>query len=122
MKTYQDVLPGQNYGLSEKTILSIYQDHDNQIWIGTDGGGINLFDPATGKFHHILSTWEEKVASITGMDKDHLLVSLFSQGLFIFHKEPTDISRLSLSTTALMIFYAIGEKQSMYIKILLKPF
>ena len=22
-----------------------------------------------------------------GMDKDHLLVSLFSQGLFIFHKE-----------------------------------
>ena len=60
MKTYQDVLPGQNYGLSEKTILSIYQDHDNQIWIGTDGGGINLFDPATGKFHHILSTWEEK--------------------------------------------------------------
>ena len=87
MKTYQDVLPGQNYGLSEKTILSIYQDNDNQIWIGTDGGGINLFDPATGKFHHILSTWEEKVASITGMDKDHLLVSLFSQGLFIFHKE-----------------------------------
>ena len=87
MKTYQDVLPGQNYGLSEKTILSIYQDHDNQIWIGTDGGGINLFDPATGKFHHILSTWEEKVASITGMDKDHLLVSLFSQGLFVFHKE-----------------------------------
>ena len=87
MKTYQDVLPGQNYGLSEKTILSIYQDHDNQIWIGTDGGGINLFDPATGKFHHILSTWEEKVASITGMDKNHLLVSLFSQGLFVFHKE-----------------------------------
>ena len=87
MKTYQDVLPGQNYGLSEKTILSIYQDNDNQIWIGTDGGGINLFDPATGKFHHILSTWEEKVASITGMDKNHLLVSLFSQGLFVFHKE-----------------------------------
>ena len=87
MKTYQDVLPGQNYGLSEKTILSIYQDNDNQIWIGTNGGGINLFDPATGKFHHILSTWEEKVASITGMDKNHLLVSLFSQGLFVFHKE-----------------------------------
>ena len=87
MKTYQDVLPGQNYGLSEKTILSIYQDNDNQIWIGTDGGGINLFDPAIGKFHHILSTWEEKVASITGMDKKHLLVSLFSQGLFVFHKE-----------------------------------
>ena len=87
MKTYQDVLPGQNYGLSEKTILSIYQDSDNQIWIGTDGGGINRFNPATGKFHHILSTWEEKVASITDMDKDRLLISLFSKGLFVFHKK-----------------------------------
>ena len=64
MKTYQDVLPGQNYGLSEKTILSIYQDHDNQIWIGTDGGAstsstrppesfITYFLPGKkGGFHH----------------------------------------------------------------------
>lgn len=87
MKTYQDVLPGQNYGLSEKTILSIYQDSDAQIWLGTDGGGINHFNPATEKFHHILSTWEEKVASITGMDKDRLLISLFSKGLFVFDKK-----------------------------------
>lgn len=86
MKTYPDALPGQSYGLSEKTILSIYQGSDAQIWIGTDGGGINRFDPATGKFQHILSTWEDKVASITGMDRDHLLVSLFSKGLFTFHK------------------------------------
>ena len=122
MKTYQDVLPGQNYGLSEKTILSIYQDNDNQIWIGTDGGGINLFDPATGKFHHILSTWEEKVASITGMDKNIYWFRYSAKACLSFIKKPTDISHLSLSTTALMIFYVIGEKQSMYIKILLKPF
>lgn len=87
MKTYPDALPGQSYGLSEKTILSIYQDSDAQIWIGTDGGGINCFDPASRKFRHILSTWEDKVASITGMDKDHLLVSLFNKGLFLFNKK-----------------------------------
>lgn len=109
MKTYQDVLPGQNYGLSEKTILSIYQDNDNQIWIGTDGGGINLFDPATGKFHHILSTWEEKVASITGMDKNIYWFRYSAKACLSFIKKPTDISHLSLSTTALMIFYVIGK-------------
>ena len=96
MKTYQDALPGQNYGLSEKTILSIYQDSDAQIWIGTDGGGINRFDPATGKFHHVLSTWEDKVASITGMDKDHLMLSLFSKGLFIFNKKTNEYRPLTI--------------------------
>lgn len=87
MRTFADALPGQSYGLSEKTILSLYQDDDAQIWIGTDGGGINRLDPATGKFHHILSTWGEKAASITGMGPDHLLVSLFSKGLFVFDKQ-----------------------------------
>mgnify|MGYP000161112487 CR=1 FL=1 len=85
MKTYQDVLPGQNYGLSEKTILSIYQDNDNQIWIGTDGGGVNLFNPLTEKFTHYLSTWEDKVASICQFTPDKLLISLFSQGVFVFN-------------------------------------
>lgn len=90
MKTYLDALPGQDYGLSEKTILSIHQDSEAKIWIGTDGGGLNQFDPVTEKFHHSPSTWEDKVASITDMDKDHLLVSLFSKGLFIFNKKTAD--------------------------------
>ena len=122
MKTYQDVLPGQNYGLSEKTILSIYQDHDNQIWIGTDGGGINLFDPATGKFHHILLPGKKRWLPSPAWTKTICWFRYSAKACLSFIKKPTDISRLSLSTTALMIFYAIGEKQSMYIKILLKPF
>ena len=123
MVTYTDVVPGNDRGLSNNTILSLYQQSDDKIWIGTDGGGINLFDPATGKFHHILSTWEEKVASITGMDKDHLLVSLFSQGLFIFHKETHRYQPLVIINDSINdIFMPSGKKQSMYIKILLKPF
>ncbi len=27
-----------------------YEDHEGQIWIGTDGGGVNVFDPETGNF------------------------------------------------------------------------
>lgn len=85
MKVYADALPGVGYGLSEKVVLSIYQD-DNEIWVGTDGGGINCFNPATRKFRHILPTWGEKISSITGVDKQHLLVSSFSKGLFFFDK------------------------------------
>ena len=64
MKTYKDVLPGNDRGLSNSTVLSLFQESENRIWIGTDGGGINSFNPFTGKFAHYPSTWEDKVASI----------------------------------------------------------
>lgn len=87
MKTFSDALPGVEYGLSEKVILSIYQEDEDNIWIGTDGGGLNRFMPDTRKFSHILPTWGDKVASITGIDNRHLLVSLFSKGLFLYDKQ-----------------------------------
>lgn len=104
MKIYLDALPGKDYGLSDKIILSIYQDDNKNIWIGTDGGGINRFDPVTGKFHHILSTWGDKVASITGMDSDHLLVSLFSKGLFIFNKKTESYRPLTIVNDSINAF------------------
>ena len=87
MKIYSDALPGTEYGLSEKSILCIYQDEDDEIWIGTDGGGINSLHPGNKKFHHVMSTWGDKVSSITGVDKQRLLVSLFSKGLFFFDRK-----------------------------------
>ena len=38
MKIYSDALPGTEYGLSEKAVLSIYQGEEKDIWIGTDSG------------------------------------------------------------------------------------
>lgn len=85
MVTYTDVVPGNDRGLSNNTILSLYQQSDDKIWIGTDGGGVNLFNPLTEKFTHYLSTWEDKVASICQFTPGKLLISLFSQGVFVFN-------------------------------------
>ena len=85
MKTYKDVLPGNDRGLSNSTVLSLFQESENRIWIGTDGGGINSFNPFTEKFAHYPSTWEDKVASICPFTPGKLLISLFSQGVFIFN-------------------------------------
>ena len=41
------VLPGFEYGISETSTLRIYQDEKEDIWIGSDGGGINRLDPVT---------------------------------------------------------------------------
>lgn len=49
--------------------------------------GLNVFNADTNKFRHIPSTYGEKVASITGVDKNHLLISLFGKGIFFYNKQ-----------------------------------
>lgn len=84
--SYRNVPFGNLYGLSNQTINSFFQDSDGIVWVGTDGGGINRFEPLTGTFKHYPSTMHEKVVSIVEYTPDELLFSAFNEGLFIFHK------------------------------------
>ena len=86
MTTYKDTFLGHTAGLSNSTVLSIYEEATDKIWIGTDGGGINLFNPVTKKFRHFPTTWGDKVVSITSFSENELLISIFTKGLFIFNK------------------------------------
>ena len=71
MKTYAEVPLGDCKGLSDNTVLCLYRDpSEDEIWIGTDGGGINKLNPSTEKFTHYSNTTGKKVASISGL---HLL-------------------------------------------------
>ncbi len=85
--SYQNVPFGNLYGLSNQTINSFFQDSDGIVWVGTDGGGINRFDPATGTFRHYPATRYEKVVSMVEYSPDELLFFSFNKGLFIFHKQ-----------------------------------
>lgn len=89
--SYQNVPFGNLYGLSNQTINSFYQDDDGIVWVGTDGGGINRFDPLSGTFKHYPSTKYEKVVSIVEYTPDELLFFSFNKGLFIFHKQTGQI-------------------------------
>ena len=44
--------PGDPHSLSHNTVLSIYQDREGVLWVGTAGGGLNKLDRATGTFTH----------------------------------------------------------------------
>lgn len=46
LKTYTT----ENSGLSHNVVLCI-NERDGKIWIGTDGGGINILDPETGRIN-----------------------------------------------------------------------
>lgn len=89
--SYQNVPFGNLYGLSNQTINSFYQDDDGIVWVGTDGGGINRFDPLSGIFKHYPSTKYEKVVSIVEYTPHELLFFSFNKGLFIFHKQTGQI-------------------------------
>src|SRR5690606_21429519 len=38
--------------LAFNNVLDLHEDREGMIWIGTDGGGLNRFNPVTREFHH----------------------------------------------------------------------
>ncbi|SER91793.1 hybrid sensor histidine kinase/response regulator transcription factor [Pedobacter rhizosphaerae] len=92
LSTFREAPLNAVYGLSERTVLSSFEEDPQKIWVGTDGGGINLFNPASASFKHFPATYGLKVASITGYDQNHLLISAFSKGLYLVDKLKGSIS------------------------------
>jgi len=85
IRTYKDITLGSNKGLSEKVVISLFEDRRGNLWIGTDGGGINEFNPNTEVFTHHLKTYGDKIVSITDFSETELLVSLYGKGVFTYN-------------------------------------
>lgn len=84
MKSYTDVSWDNHLGLSHNIVLCLYRQTPDKIWIGTDGGGINLFNPLTEDFTHFASTREDKITSVCEFTPGKLLYSAFSDGIYVF--------------------------------------
>jgi len=87
IKTYKEAILNNTNGPSEQSVISLYEEKDGKVWIGTDGGGINLYDPSTDKFIHFPSTYGDKVVSIAEVSETELMVSLYTKGIFLFNKK-----------------------------------
>lgn len=48
-ESFEEYIPNK-YGLTSKAILSIYEDHKNNIWVGTRGGGLNMYNKKINAF------------------------------------------------------------------------
>ncbi len=48
--------PQKENSLSKNIVRALYKDKTENIWIGTNGGGINKFDPNRKQFNHIKSS------------------------------------------------------------------
>lgn len=49
-------LPGDNNYLNSSIIYAFWIDNGGKIWIGTEDGGVNIFNPETGKYQYLTAS------------------------------------------------------------------
>ncbi len=74
-----------NSALAYNVVQDVCSDDDSNVWIGTDGGGVCVYDGSQGTLRSFPATYGLKVSSIEKMDGDKLLLSLYNEGLRIFN-------------------------------------
>ena len=74
-------------------MLCIYEDFDDNLWIATDGGGLNLFDRKTERFTHYLhqpgnpnSIGGNYVLRVIEDSKGNLWIGTWADGLTVYNR------------------------------------
>ena len=103
IKSYKDTYFGLSNGLSSPTILCLHQGKSSgYIWIGTDGEGLNRFDPKTSRFTHYHSTFKKKVVSIADYSDTELALSVFADNIWILNKITGEYRPLPINDPSFM--------------------
>jgi signal transduction histidine kinase/ligand-binding sensor domain-containing protein len=84
MRTFYEVPFGNEHGLSNGTVLCLFEEAPDRIWVGTDGGGLDLFTPSDNTFKHFPSTFDEKIVSICNLSPGKLLLRAYVKGFYVF--------------------------------------
>jgi len=82
--------------LDDAVVISMYADKQNTLWVGTNNGGLNRFDRATGKFHSYHTKRNQDMFCITNIYQDNtgrLWVGTYLNGLFEFDPKSGNIIR-----------------------------
>lgn len=64
---------GKQYTLSSNHLYCLLKDARNDIWIGTEGGGLNRFDQASHRFYNYMAN-DKRTGSISNNDIHHIFI------------------------------------------------
>jgi signal transduction histidine kinase/ligand-binding sensor domain-containing protein/CheY-like chemotaxis protein/HPt (histidine-containing phosphotransfer) domain-containing protein len=88
--------PGDPRSLSAGGIMALYEARNGQVWIGTFGGGVNLYDPATGTIRQLPhadssvgATSSDNVTAIAEDEKGYMWFGTSGGGLDIAKPDGT---------------------------------
>ncbi len=94
--------PKKENTLSNDNVYCMYLDHEDILWLGTYGGGLNRYDPKTKKFTHFLhdendaSTISHDWVRIIYEDKNDIMwIGTWGGGLNKFDKSNGSFKRYS---------------------------
>ena len=79
--------PGVASSLSDSYVLALHQDRRGRLWVGTSDGGLNVRDPATGRFRAFRATGaagalpHDRVTALAEDASGHLWVGTRGGGL-----------------------------------------
>lgn len=87
-------LRNKNNSLTIPSVTSVLKDKSGNIWISTDGGGIDVYNPKTRKFTHInkksnavySGLKSDYIVSLFLDSKDNLWVGSWDEGIFLLKK------------------------------------
>ena len=84
---------GNKFSLSANNIISLFVDKDGELWIGTENGGLNFFDPTNERFiryrydpYNPTSLNNESIHSIYQDDKGNFWIGTFAGGVNVSMK------------------------------------
>ncbi len=76
-----------HYGsLSNNNVLCFAQQVPGKIWVGTDGGGLNLYDKKSGQFTRFLSEEQtiKSIKALTFVANGILWIGTLNEGIFVY--------------------------------------
>jgi ligand-binding sensor domain-containing protein len=82
-------MPDNSGKLDDAKVLTIYEDSQGTIWIGTEKGGLNSFDRNTGKFKSYLWFGKTKITGIVKIYEDRqgrFWIGTEGEGLLEFNR------------------------------------
>ncbi|KJD34715.1 hypothetical protein PK35_02865 [Tamlana nanhaiensis] len=77
-------------GLNHNRIGALSESKDGKIWVGTDGKGLSVFNPKTGKFKHVANSDKSELSnnyiiSLYDDQKENLWIGTYKGGLNKFN-------------------------------------
>ena len=78
----KDFFPGKIPNVNSSTVQAICEDRHGKIWIGTDGGGITVYDPVSKIFNSLANLENEKIVAIECIDRSRMLLSIYYKGIY----------------------------------------
>jgi len=89
-------------GINDNTVNSIFCDRDNNVWVGTSSGGLNCYNPRTGKTRHYLNREGNEVLNIRAIQlfSEHELIMGSDNGLVLFEPETGHFTLINNDTNA----------------------